>query len=152
MEEYESRKKQPLKITLPNSRFTIYGQNPPSSGVIYQYILNILDGYGFKKEDLTNEKSKINVFHKVTEAFKFAYAKRSNLGDEEFVNGTEELIRNLTSSDYASYIRSRINESKTYNISYYEPDFDIVDDSGTAHVSIIHKDTAVALTSTINLP
>ena len=63
-----------------------------------------------------------------------------------------QLLRNLTSDDYAEYTRSRITDDQTQNTSYYEPDFEDFTDHGTAHASIFAADgAAVAITATINL-
>ena len=63
-----------------------------------------------------------------------------------------QLLRNLTSDDYADYTRSRINDTHTQDVMYYEPDFAGWEDHGTAHASIFAADgAAVAITSTINL-
>ena len=57
----------------------------------------------------------------------------------------------MTSSDYTTYIRNRINESFTQNVSYYEPNFSLSLSRGTAHASIYAADGGVvAITSTID--
>lgn len=63
-----------------------------------------------------------------------------------------QLVRNMTSEDYAAYIRSRIDDDQTHDVLYYEPEFEWVPDKGTAHASIYAPDgAAVAITATINL-
>ena len=60
-------------------------------------------------------------------------------------------MANLTSQEYANDIRSRITDDRTHDIPYYEPAFELVEDGGTAHLSILAADgSAVAVTSTIN--
>jgi len=39
--------------------------------------------------DVADVSSRVKTYHRIIEAFKFAYAKRSALGDEDFVNVTE---------------------------------------------------------------
>ena len=46
----------------------------------------IPSGYHFKPWMLNDVDTKALTYHRITEAFKFAYAKRSNLGDEDFVD------------------------------------------------------------------
>ena len=58
----------------------------------------------------------------------------------------------MTSEDYADYTRSRINDTHTQDVVYYEPDFADFEDHGTSHASIFAADgAAVAITATLNL-
>ena len=62
-----------------------------------------------------------------------------------------QLVQNMTSADYANYIRSRISNDRTFNVSYYDPAFENSDGEGTAHASVIDQfGNAVSITSTIN--
>lgn len=87
------------------------------------------------------------------EAFKYAYAKRSLLGDRKFVNGIEEVMSDMTSPDYAEYIRSLIDDTRTFNdYEHYGANFSYANSHGTAHMSVLAPNgDAVAATSTINL-
>ena len=55
-------------------------------GLLVCYNLNHYLGYNFSPDDLEDEEDRILVYHRMVEAFKFAYAKRSDLGDEDFVD------------------------------------------------------------------
>ena len=46
-------------------------------------------GYNFDATTDSNTEKAILMYHRIVEAFKFAYAKRSELGDMEFVNVTD---------------------------------------------------------------
>ncbi len=61
-------------------------------------------------------------------------------------------MNNLTSYEFADYIRGRINPAHTYdNISYYKPEFTTNEEHGTSHLSIIAPNGgAVSVTTTIN--
>lgn len=106
-------------------------------------MLNILKKYDLKHDALS--------YHLITEAFKFAYAKRSVLGDEPS-DRIKEMVKNLTSSEYSDYIRNEINEECTSNdLKYYGANFDNQEDHGTAHISILAPNgDAIAVTGTIN--
>lgn len=107
------------------------------------FILNLLRDYDLKHDALS--------YHRITEAFKFAYAKRSQLGDEPS-DEIKEMMRNLTSLEYAEEIRKLIDDEKTFDdVRYYGAKFENKDDQGTAHISILMPNgDAVAATATIN--
>jgi gamma-glutamyltranspeptidase/glutathione hydrolase/leukotriene-C4 hydrolase len=148
---YRSTIKQPINATLANGNYKLFNPPPPSSGAVLDFITGILDGYNFRQNDINDVASKTLTFHRIAEAFKFAYAKRSELGDQDYVNVTE-LVYNLTSSDYAESIRQQIDDQYTHDINYYGPTFDYVEDKGTVHLNILAPDgSAVAMSGTINL-
>lgn len=61
---------------------TLYTSKPPSSGVILAYIMRIL------RSILPAPTEVLNV-HRITEAFKYGYGARSNIGDPKYVNISE---------------------------------------------------------------
>lgn len=57
----------------------------------------------------------------------------------------------MTAQSYADSLRARIDDDRTHNYTYYEPEFQLVEDSGTSHISIVDQyGNAAAITSTIN--
>lgn len=140
---YQVDMREALSVAI-GDKYTAYTTHAPSSGPILTFILNILEGYGMK------ERSTL-FYHRLIESFKFAYAKRSELGDPLKVNVTE-LINKLMSKTYADTIRSRIHDNKTFSFEYYGGTWLDKYKTGTAHLSVVGLDgDAVALTSTVNL-
>ncbi|KOX78785.1 Gamma-glutamyltranspeptidase 1 [Melipona quadrifasciata] len=141
-QNYTVKWTKPIETTIGD--LTIYTAPPPGSGAILTFIMNILGDMALDPDD------KI-MWQTVIETFKWAYARRTELADPDFVNITS-LLSNLTSIDYAKMIRSKIKTNKTNNDpKYYGVNMTIPEDSGTSHVSVLAPDgSAVSVTSTIN--
>lgn len=132
----------PEKTVLPDNN-TLYTFPLPATGSVLIFMLNILKKYDLKHDALS--------YHRITEAFKFAYGKRSVLGDEPS-DKIKEMVRNLTNSEYSDYIRDQINDEYTSeDFGYYGANFANQEDHGTAHMSILAPNgDAIAVTGTIN--
>ncbi|XP_049817564.1 glutathione hydrolase 1 proenzyme-like isoform X2 [Aethina tumida] len=149
--DYEPEWQTPINVELRNGD-TLYSAPPPGSGLLLAFILKILDGYNFNQTSIDELDNRILTYHRIIEAFKYAYAKRTELGDMSFVNVTE-LIHNLTSTEYADSIRMKIKDNftsddpKYYGAIYYQKE-----DHGTSHMSVIAPNgDAVSVTSSVNI-
>uniref|UniRef100_A0A182PUB7 Gamma-glutamyltransferase n=1 Tax=Anopheles epiroticus TaxID=199890 RepID=A0A182PUB7_9DIPT len=119
---------------------TMYVAPPPASGVLLAFIMNILKGYDFQPEDVRSIEGTIRTVHRIVEAFKFAYGKRTEIGDPLFVD-IAQLTSNLTSVKYADTIRARIDEMETgTQPSDYDGYFFTPNNEGTAHISVLGED------------
>jgi gamma-glutamyltranspeptidase/glutathione hydrolase/leukotriene-C4 hydrolase len=58
---------------------TVYTAPLPGSGVLLAFMLNVL-------EDLVTVKDERVMYQRIIEAFKWAYAKRTQLGDPDFID------------------------------------------------------------------
>ncbi|KAL3857361.1 hypothetical protein ACJMK2_012037 [Sinanodonta woodiana] len=154
--KYTAIKKEPLNITLYDQS-VVFAPPPPSSGAVYLFILNILNGYNFTERSIANDRDAILFWHRVVEGFKHAYSLRTQLADDavesdSFKQYIKELVHNMTSLGYGQLKRSKIDDNFTFGTDYYEPKFGSKDDHGTSHLSVLGPNgDAVAVTSTINL-
>lgn len=78
--DYRVRWREPTKSTIINNQI-LYATPLPASGILVTFMLNILNGY-------LPDKS-VTSYHRIVEAFKFAYAKRGDLGDTDFIQSPE---------------------------------------------------------------
>ncbi|KRT82786.1 hypothetical protein AMK59_4303, partial [Oryctes borbonicus] len=147
MNKYRAEWLKPIKVDLPFNQ-TLYTFPLPGSGAIMAFIMNILKGFL-----LYGDGESITNLQRMVESFKYGYGRRTELGDQKFVPGIEDLIANLTSEDYALAIRGDIRDNVTFNDpAHYGANTTLVEDHGTAHISILAPNgDAVSVTGTINL-
>lgn len=151
LRNYKPEWRDAMNVSLQHGDLRMFSIMPPGSGLILGFILNILDEYGLTPESMDDEH-KVLTHHRITEAMKWAYAKRTELGDMNFVDVTE-LSKNLTSDDFAKGIQSQITDTKTFqDPGHYGAVTATRENHGTAHFSVLAPNgDAVSVTSTINL-
>lgn len=155
---------EPISIDLDDDEI-LHTFPVPGSGPILAFIFNVL-----KQFVDTSELDTVKNWQRIVETFKYAYAKRTELGDQNFVEISDvrseflnskaylfkfdfllQLIGNLTSEAYATVIRNEIQDDVTFeDASHYGANVSSVEDHGTAHISILASNgDAVSVTSTI---
>ncbi|XP_060521433.1 glutathione hydrolase 1 proenzyme-like isoform X2 [Cylas formicarius] len=151
MDQYQPQWMDPVSVKLLNSD-TIYSAPPPGSGAILTLIMNILEGYNLTRSSTNGLNETVLTYHRIIEAFKYAYAKRTELGDTDFVD-LKELLSNLTSKRYAENVRQKIVDNTTFHDpKHYGAVFYDKGDHGTAHISVIDQNgDAISVTSSVNL-
>ncbi|GFO36684.1 gamma-glutamyltranspeptidase 1 [Plakobranchus ocellatus] len=149
LKNYRLKWTTPTMLSLPGG-YKLYSIPAPGGGPILSYILNILAGYNMKPSDIATKEGEILTYHRIIEAFKFAFAKRTELGDEDFVD-ISQVVMNMTSLMFGESIRKLISDSHTQSTLFYKPSAAVTDDAGTSHLSVIDgQGSAVSVTSTIN--
>ncbi|XP_035690060.1 glutathione hydrolase 1 proenzyme-like [Branchiostoma floridae] len=146
--DYRAEVTTPLNTSLPDGRVLLTSP-PPSGGAVLSLILNILAGYGLNSSAREGVQNQVLTYHRMLEAYKFGFAHWMELGDPNFVN-VEKLTKRMVSKDFADELRRKIDDTRTFDSSYYGLDVPSQDISGTSHVSVLGPNgDAVAVTSSI---
>ncbi|GAC98775.1 hypothetical protein PHSY_006370 [Pseudozyma hubeiensis SY62] len=128
----------------------VFTTHAPTSGPILLSVLNILS----LVPDFTSvgQITSLNM-HRFVEALKFGFGQRTELADPSFMSGADlDRISQIPTLSEALSIVPNITDDKTHPLDYYHPKFDIIDDHGTMHLSIVDQNgMAIAVTSTVNL-
>lgn len=136
-------------INITYRGFNLFASDAPSSGAVALSVLKILEGYHpFASDGSLNLST-----HHMDEAMRFAYGARADLGDPDFVANLTRYQDEMISSAYASEVRGKISDFRTFNTSYYDPDgLESLETPGTSHiVTADASGMAITLTTTVNL-
>ncbi|KAK4048201.1 hypothetical protein OIV83_004906 [Microbotryomycetes sp. JL201] len=126
---------------------TMYTTHYPSAGPILANLLNTLETY----DDFVDAGKNDLTMHRFVEALKFSFAARTEVGDPYFIDNAERLAE-IPTKKYAKAVRANITDDRTHHLDYYHPRFDLREDHGTTHLSVIDQyGSAISLTSTVNL-
>lgn len=141
--EYQVKWEKPVETTLKHGE-KLYSMPLTGSGSLLIFVMNLLKDFDLKHDVLS--------YHRILEAYKLAYAQRSEMADPAFVPSAATLQMNLTNLDYANEISKKIDDKKTHNEpGYYGEHFGSPDDHGTAQISILAPNgDAISVTGTIN--
>jgi gamma-glutamyltranspeptidase/glutathione hydrolase len=147
LKNYTVAIRQPSTITYRDYKLTAC--SAPSGGEVALSVLKIMEGY-----DRVGDPSNVNLTtHRLDESMKFAYALRANLGDPLFLSGIDAYQNAMISSSTATEIRSKIDDTRTFNTSYYNPaGLESIETPGTSHiVTADASGMSISLTTTVNL-
>ncbi|CAL9045229.1 unnamed protein product [Musa banksii] len=144
LQRYQVKVKEPISSEILG--LNILGVPPPSSGGAgLILILNILAQYG-----IPSGVSGSLGLHRFIESLKHMFAVRMKLGDPDFYNVTA-VLSDMLSPKFAEDLKKTINDNKTFPPNYYGGRWNLINDHGTSHLSIVDSDrNAVSMTSTVN--
>ena len=145
--EYDVVSKPPVSIDYKG--FRLYGCGAPASGAVALSVMKVLEGY----EDFGQSHTMNLSTHRLDEAIRFGYGKRTNLGDPDFVDGTVAYEAEMLNRSFAEDTRNRISDKHTLNVSDYDPDgFESHENYGTSHIATADASgMSISMTTTINL-
>ncbi|PYH43352.1 gamma-glutamyltransferase [Aspergillus saccharolyticus JOP 1030-1] len=129
--------------------YQITSTTAPSSGTVALNILKVLNTY----DSFLGPGNVHLSTHRLDEAIRFGYGLRTNMGDPYFVDDMDEYQENMLDQATINEIRAKISDSKTQDISAYDPrGFESLDTPGTSHIATIdHEGLTVSAITTINL-
>uniref|UniRef100_A0A0E0PA17 Glutathione hydrolase n=1 Tax=Oryza rufipogon TaxID=4529 RepID=A0A0E0PA17_ORYRU len=146
----EDLKKYQVKIRRPLLEnvlgLTVLSMPPPSAGGAgLMLVLNILTQYGLP----AGFSGSLGI-HRLIESLKHYFAIRMNLGDPEFVN-VNEVVSDMMSPKFAADLKKTIYDNTTFDPKHYGGRWNILQDHGTSHLSIVDSErNAVSMTTTVN--
>lgn len=127
---------------------------PNTAAILIPSILNILKKYEFNTSSFdsqANVNESILTHHRIVEAFKHVFVKRSLLGDPDFVD-VKETVAHMLSEEFAAEVTKLIDDPKAQSEDKnFKKDYVAPSDHGTTHISLIAENgDAVSVTSSIN--
>ena len=147
LRNYSVAIREPVHIMYRGHKLT--STNAPSSGVVTLSALNAFGGY-----EPFGQHGSVNLStHLLDETLRFAYGERTQLGDPYYNKGLDAYTQKMVSDETARDIRSKISDTRTFNVSYYDPKgLQSLNDHGTSHVvTADDSGMAVSLTTTVNV-
>lgn len=136
-----------LNISLPNGKnLSVFTANGASSG------LALIAGLNFFNKVYKNNDTDLLITHKIIESDKWLASVRTRLGD--IPDRKQLLIDKYSKTDWIDekLANGGYANNQTFDWKHYDPKFEVLENKGTSHFSIIDKDgNSVAMTTTVNL-
>ncbi|ORX96075.1 gamma-glutamyltranspeptidase-like protein [Clohesyomyces aquaticus] len=148
LQNYTVAIRKPSTITYRN-KYRLTACSAPSGGEVALAVLKTMEGYS----SVGDPSNKNLTIHRLDESMRFAYGERANLGDPLFLSGIDKYQEDMISAAAASEIRSKISDTRTYGVSYYDPSgLESLETPGTSHVvTADYTGLSITLTTTVNL-
>lgn len=130
---------------------TIHTFPLPTSGNIINFMMNVFNEFKFHESSMESIRQDKSIYHVMIEIFKFGFAMRTKLGDEESEQVLQTL-KELKSLEYAKFIFELIDLEQTFNeTEHYFASNSFTEDHGTSQISILAPNgDAVSMTTTVN--
>lgn len=144
MINYQVKWEEMEETLFSKNKYKLFASPLPGSGPLLAFIFRLMENFKV-------ENSVVSWYH-IIEAFKFAYAERTKLGDLDFVEASRQVIANMKDENYVKErVKKLVNSMTSSDFAYYGADFSQPEDHGTAHISVLAENgDAIAVTSTIN--
>lgn len=147
LRDYKVETRQPLSATYRGH--SIHTVGIPASGAVGIGILKTMEEYPV--EDWSSDPNL--TVHRFSEAMRFAYGTRLELGDPDFAPGARESEGELLSEKWGPRTKGLILDDRTQPVEVYDPRMVYTAGGhGTSHFSTADGDgMAVSMTATVNL-
>ncbi|OQR78657.1 gamma-glutamyltranspeptidase 1-like [Tropilaelaps mercedesae] len=150
---YQALWRAPSEVSIQNGRYQVFSGGLSGSGPVLAMMLNVVDGF-----KLNSFKEDVRTYHRLIESMKFAYAKRTWLGDFMYANVTPNIAINMSAmitemqdKTFAEEIRKKISDLRTLDIKEYGGMLAEPRDHGTSHANFFAPNgDVIAITSTVN--
>ena len=91
------------------------------------------------------------VSHRIIEAFKYAYARRTLLADPDIEKSVKGVVRDMVSEKTARKIIKAISDERTYPPKHYGGKYELPVKTGTTHLVVVAQNgDAVTVMDTVN--
>ena len=93
-----------------DDKYKVYTSGLPSCGPLFPFIIRIMKGFD-TDSNLLNDKEKTTTFyHRLTETFKHAFAKRALLGDDCENQDIKQVLEDIDNQDFIREVISKIKD------------------------------------------
>ncbi|CAN7941049.1 unnamed protein product, partial [Ixodes hexagonus] len=133
LSNYTAQTEDPMAVKL-NQDWVAWSPGPPSSGLVVAFVTAVLNTFRDKRHLEDDEKTA----HRMVEAFKFAFAHRTGLGDAPLTReNVSKLVGDLQSPAVAHETASKIRERPQPHSESYGLKYGMAEDHGSAQVAVL---------------